>query len=170
MLAVLAVALAAPLLAPHDPYAHDLSRRLLPPIFYAGYDPAHPLGTDGFGRDYLSRLIYGAQISLLIGASVMLISAVIGTTLGLIAGYFGGRIDQVVMFVINTRLALPVFLVAMAVVVVLGASLWATIITLGLFLWDRFAVVVRSATQQIAGQDYVTAGQEASAAPTARSC
>lgn len=159
LLAILFVALAAPLLAPHDPYAHDLSRRLLPPMFHAGYDPAHPLGTDGFGRDYLSRLIYGAQVSLLIGASVMLISAVIGTSLGLVAGYFGGRTDQVIMFVINTRLALPVFLVAMAVVVVLGASLWGTIITLGLFLWDRFAVVVRSATQQIASQDYVTAAK-----------
>lgn len=159
LLVVLFVALAAPLLAPHDPYAHDLSRRLLPPIFYPGHDPSHLLGTDGFGRDYLSRLIYGARISLLIGVSVMLISGLIGTVLGLVAGYFGGRIDQAVMFVINTRLALPVFLVAMAVVVVLGASLWGTIITLGLFLWDRFAVVVRSATQQIVSQDYVTAAK-----------
>ncbi len=159
LLAILIVALAAPFLAPHDPYAQDLSRRLLPPVFYPGSDPSHLLGTDGFGRDYLSRLIYGARVSLLIGVSVMLISGLIGTALGLIAGYFGGRIDQVVMFVINTRLALPVFLVAMAVVVVLGASLWGTIITLGLFLWDRFAVVVRSATQQVASQDYVTAAK-----------
>ncbi len=159
LLAVFLVALAAPLLAPHDPYAHDLSRRLLPPFFFDGYDPAHPLGTDGFGRDYLSRLIYGARISLLIGVSVMVMSGLIGTTLGLVAGYFGGRIDQVLMFVINTRLALPVFLVAMAVVVVFGASLWGTIVTLGLFLWDRFAVVVRSATQQVAGKDYVTAAR-----------
>lgn len=159
LLAVLFVALAAPLLAPHDPYAHDLSQRLLPPLFYSGFDPAHPLGTDGFGRDYLSRLIYGARVSLLIGASVMLMSGLIGTSLGLVAGYFGGRIDQLLMFIINTRLALPVFLVAMAVVVVFGASLWGTIVTLGLFLWDRFAVVVRSATQQAAGQDYVTAAK-----------
>lgn len=159
LLAVLVIGLAAPLLAPHDPYAQDLSKRLLPPVFFTGYDPFHLLGTDGFGRDYLSRLIYGARIALLIGVSVMLISGVIGTALGLVAGYFGGRVDQVIMFVINTRLALPVFLVAMAVVVVLGASLWGTIITLGLFLWDRFAVVVRSAAQQIAGQDYVIAAK-----------
>ncbi len=159
LLAVVFIALAAPLLAPYDPYAQDLSRRLLPPIFFSGYDPDHLLGTDGFGRDYLSRLIYGARITLLIGVSVMVISGLIGTTLGLLAGYYGGRIDQVIMFVINTRLALPVFLVAMAVVVVLGASLWGTIITLGLFLWDRFAVVVRSATQQAASQDYVTAAK-----------
>jgi len=159
LLAALLVALAAPLIAPHDPYAHDLSLRLLPPLFFDGYDPAHPLGTDGFGRDYLSRLIYGTRVSLLIGVSVMLMSGLIGTTFGLVAGYFGGRVDQVLMFVINTRLALPVFLVAMAVVVVFGASLWGTIVTLGLFLWDRFAVVVRSATQQAAGQDYVTAAK-----------
>jgi peptide/nickel transport system permease protein len=89
----------------------------------------------------------------------MLISGLIGATLGLVAGYFGGRIDQVIMFVINTRLALPIFLVAMSVVVVFGPSLTGTILTLGLFLWDRFVVVVRSATQQAASQDYVTAAR-----------
>lgn len=159
LLAILFMALAAPLIAPHDPYAHDLSQRLLPPIFYPDHDPAHPLGTDGFGRDYLSRLIYGARISLIIGFSVMLISGLIGTSLGLVAGYFGGPVDQAIMFVINTRLALPIFLVAMSIVVVFGPSLTGLILTLGLFHWDRFVVVVRSATQQAASQDYVTAAR-----------
>jgi peptide/nickel transport system permease protein len=159
LLAILFVALAAPFIAPQDPYAHDLSQRLIPPIFYPGNDPAHPLGTDGFGRDYLSRLIYGARVSLIIGFSVMLISGLIGTSLGLAAGYFGGRVDQAIMFVINTRLALPIFLVAMSVVVVFGPSLTGLILTLGLFHWDRFVVVVRSATQQAASQDYVTAAR-----------
>jgi peptide/nickel transport system permease protein len=159
LLAILCVALAAPLIAPQDPYAHDLSQRLLPPMFYADHDPAHPLGTDAFGRDYLSRLIYGARISLIIGFSVMLISGLIGTSLGLVAGYFGGRVDQAIMFVINTRLALPIFLVAMSIVVVFGPSLTGLILTLGLFHWDRFVVVVRSATQQAASQDYVTAAR-----------
>ena len=159
LLAILFVALAAPLIAPQDPYAHDLSRRLLPPLFYSGHVPAHLLGTDGFGRDYLSRLIYGARVSLIIGISVMLISGLIGTSLGLVAGYFGGRVDQAIMFVINTRLALPIFLVAMSIVVVFGPSLTGLILTLGLFHWDRFVVVVRSATQQAASQDYVTAAR-----------
>lgn len=159
LVALLFVAILAPLLAPYDPYAQDLSRRLLPPIGYPAYDPAHLLGTDGFGRDYLSRLIYGSRISLLIGFSVVVIAGLIGTTIGMIAGYFGGKVDQVLMFVINTRLAMPVFLAAMAVVVVFGASLTATVLTLGLFLWDRFAVVVRSATQQVAAQDFVLAAR-----------
>lgn len=157
--AILIVAIAAPLFAPYDPYAHDLSKRLIPPILFEGHNVAHPLGTDPFGRDYLSRLIYGARVSLVIGVSVMLISGLIGTTLGLIAGYFGGRVDQAIMFVINTRLALPIFLVAMSVVVVFGPSITGTILTISLFLWDRFAVVVRSATQQAVSQDYVTAAR-----------
>jgi len=155
----LAVAVLAPLIAPHDPYAQDLSRRLLKPLGYAKHDPAHLLGTDGFGRDYLSRLIYGTRVALIIGFSVMLISGVIGTTLGMIAGYAGGRVDQALMFVINTRLALPIFLVAMAVVVVFGASLTVTILILGLFQWDRFVIVARSATQQNANLDYVQAAR-----------
>lgn len=159
LLLILLAALAAPLLAPHDPYVQDISNRLKGPIGFENHDPAHFLGTDGFGRDYLSRLIYGARIALLIGVAVMLLSGFVGTTIGLIAGYYGGRVDQVLMFVINTRLALPVFLVAMAVVVIFGPSLHGTIITLGLFLWDRFAVVVRSATQQAASQDYVLAAR-----------
>jgi len=159
LLVVLIVAITAPLVAPFSPYDHDLSRRLLPPILFDGHVDAHLLGTDGFGRDYLSRLIYGARISLIVGFAVMLISGFIGTSLGLVAGYYGGRVDQIIMFIINTRLALPIFLVAMSIVVVFGPSVTGTIITISVFLWDRFAVVVRSATQQIANQDYVNAAK-----------
>jgi peptide/nickel transport system permease protein len=159
LLAILIVALAAPWLAPYDPNIQELHLRLKPPIGYTNHDPNHFLGIDGYGRDYLSRLIYGSRIALLIGVSVMLLSGLIGTTVGMVAGYYGGRVDQVLMFVVNTRLALPIFLVAMAVVVVFGPSLHGTILTLGLFLWDRFAVVVRSATQQAVAQDYVLAAR-----------
>ena len=106
----------------------------------------------------LSRLIYGAQISLLIGFSTILISGVIGTALGVTAG-LGGRVDMVVNFIINTRLAMPVFLVAMAAVVAFGASLHVVILVLGLFLWDRFAVVMRSITMQARDLDYVKAAR-----------
>ena len=158
--AIFAVAILAPLIAPHDPYDQDLAKRLTNPFWHEKkIDPEHILGTDKVGRDYLARLIYGSQISLLIGFSTMLISGVIGTVLGVTAGYFGGRVDMVVNFIINTRLAMPVFLVAMAAVVAFGASLTVVILVLGLFLWDRFAVVMRSITMQARDLDYVKAAR-----------
>lgn len=157
--AIVLMALAAPLLAPYDPYAQDLGTRLIPPIWHAEGAWMHPLGTDMLGRDYLSRLIYGSQISLLIGFSVMLISGFIGSTLGIAAGYFGGKVDLAVTYLITVRLALPVILVALAVVALVGSSLWLVILVLGLLKWDRFAVVMRSATMQVRGLDYVTAAR-----------
>jgi peptide/nickel transport system permease protein len=161
--AVIAIALLAPVLAPHDPYAQDLTRRLVPPIWHEKGVWTNPLGTDNLGRDYLSRILYGARISLLIGFSVMLISGLIGTTLGLLAGYFGGRTDLVISFIITARLAMPVVLVALAVVAMIGGSLPVVILTLGLLKWDRFAVVMRSATQQVRALDYVAAAEAAGA-------
>ncbi len=160
------MAFAAPLLSPYDPYDQDLTRRLVPPVWYAKGSWNHILGTDNLGRDYLSRVIYGARISLLIGVAVMIISGIIGTTLGLVAGYFGGRVDMVVNFIITARLAMPVVLVALAVVAVVGGSLIVVILTLGLLKWDRFAVVMRSATQQVRTLDYVTAAEAAGASRT----
>ena len=100
------VAIFAPMLAPHDPYAQSLMNRMEPPVFMGG-TWEHPLGTDHLGRDYLSRLIYGARVSLMIGAVAALISGVIGTAMGVAAGYFGGKVDMVVTFLINVRLAMP---------------------------------------------------------------
>lgn len=158
---IVAMALLAPFLAPHDPLDQELARKLIPPIWHDSPKATwvHPLGTDLFGRDYLSRLIYGSQISLLIGFAAMLISGVIGTTLGVAAGYFGGRVDMVVNFIITTRLSMPVVLVALAVVSLIGNSLWIVIWVLGLLIWDRFAVVMRSSTQQMRNLDYVAAAQ-----------
>lgn len=157
------IALAAPLLAPHDPYLQNLTARNIPPFWYEKGNWVHPLGTDPLGRDYLSRLLYGARISLLIGISVVIISGLIGTTMGLLAGYFGGRIDMVMTFLVTTRLSMPVILVALAVVAIVGSSLWIVILVLGLLKWDRFAVVMRSATQQVRSLDYVAAAQAAGA-------
>jgi peptide/nickel transport system permease protein len=158
---VLAMALLAPLVAPYDPYAQALSQRMIPPVWQAKGSWAHPLGTDNLGRDYLSRILYGARISLLIGFAVALISGVIGTTLGVAAGYFRGRVDLVITFFITVRLALPVILVALAAVALIGGSLTVVILVLGLLKWDRFAVVMRSTTQQVASLDYVTAARAA---------
>lgn len=157
--AVILMALAAPLIAPHDPYAQDLGRRLIPPIWHETGNWSHPLGTDMLGRDYLSRLIYGSRISLLIGFAVMLVSGLIGALLGVAAGYFGGKVDLVVTYFITVRLALPVILVALAVVALVGSSLWVVILVLGLLRWDRFAVVMRSATMQVRNLDYVQAAK-----------
>ncbi len=164
---IVLVALLAPLIAPHDPYEQNLTRRLIPPIWYDRGNWAHPFGTDNLGRDYLSRTLYGAQIALLIGVSVMVISGLIGTGLGLMAGYFGGKVDLAVTFIVTTRLAMPVVLAALAVVAMVGSSLVIVILVLGLLKWDRFAVVMRSATLQVRSQEYVAAAQAAGAS-TAR--
>ena len=152
---ILLMALVAPLIAPYDPYAQSMANRLVPPIWMDGGTWDHPLGTDGLGRDYLSRIIYGSRISLLIGVFTVVCSGLIGTTLGVLAGYFGGRVDLVINFIIMTRLTLPVIMVALAVVAIIGSSLFVVILVLGLLLWDRFAVVMRSAVMQVRSQEYV---------------
>ena len=159
VLAAVLIALSAPLIAPHDPYYQDLLNRLVPPVWDPRGSWEHILGTDHLGRDYLSRLIYGARISLLIGVGAALISGLIGTVLGVAAGYFGGRVDMVVTFMITVRLSMPVVLVALAVVAIVGGSLQVVIMVLGFLLWDRFAVVMRSSTLQIRSMDYVAAAQ-----------
>jgi peptide/nickel transport system permease protein len=161
LIAVLLMALFAPALAPHDPYSQDLVQRMIPPVWAEKGTWEHPLGTDNLGRDYLSRVIYGCRVSLLIGFACVSIAAVIGSGLGLAAGYFGGRVDMVVSFIVTVRLALPAVLVAVAVVALIGGSMQIVIITLGCLIWDRFAVVLRATTQQIRSMDYIPAARAA---------
>src|SRR6185312_5922513 len=163
---VLLVAVFAPYLAPHDPFAQDLMARLTPPQWLDGSSPDHLFGTDQLGRDYLSRLIYGARISMLIGTLTVVTSGLIGITLGIVGGYFGGRVDDAVMFVITCRLAIPLILVALTVVALVGSSLTVVVATLGLLLWDRFAVVARTTTMQVRNLDYIAAARAAGASRT----
>lgn len=163
LIVVTLVAVLAPLIAPHDPFDQALSLRLLPPSWMEGGNPEYLLGTDHLGRDYLSRLIYGARVSLIVGVSAMLISAVIGTALGFVGGYFGGRVDDVVMYVITARLSMPGLLVALAVISLAGGSLLTIILVIGLLFWDQFAVVVRTATRQIRDAEFVSAARVAGA-------
>lgn len=156
---ILLAALLAPILAPHDPYLQNLDIRFTPPVWHEGGSWEHILGTDHLGRDYLSRLLYGARISLTIGICAALISGTIGTTLGVCAGYFGGRVDMVVNYLITVRLSMPVVLVALAIVAIFGGSLNIVILVLGFLLWDRFAVVMRSSTMQVRNMDYVQSAQ-----------
>jgi peptide/nickel transport system permease protein len=158
----LAVAILAALLAPHDPFAQDLMRRLVPPQWLGG-TALNPFGTDQLGRDYLSRLIYGARISMLIGIMTVITSGTIGITLGVLGGYFGGRMDDAVMFIITARLSIPLILVALTVVALVGSSLTVVVLTLGLLLWDRFAVVARTTTMQVRNLDYIAAARAAGA-------
>ena len=159
LLIIILMAVLAPVLAPHDPYHQVLLNRLKPPFWMTGGSWTHPLGTDHLGRDYLSRLMYGAQISLLIGLATALISGCIGVFLGLVAGYFGGRIDQLVMFLVTVKLSVPTILVALAVVQLVGGSLEVVILVLGMLLWHQFTVVTRSVTMQIRDMDYVTSAR-----------
>ena len=161
--AAIVAALVGPGLVPHDPFAQDLMRRLTPPAWMPGGSGQHPLGTDQLGRDYLARLVYGARISLLIGACAAAASGLIGVTLGVLGGFYGGRVDDAVMFAITCRLSLPFILVALSVVSLVGTSLTVVVLTLGLLLWDRFAVVARTTTMQVRTLDYVAAAEAAGA-------
>jgi len=159
ILLIALMALAAPWLAPHDPLAQDLARRLVPPFWDAKGDWRYPLGTDHLGRDYLSRLLYGARISLMIGIGAASIGCLIGVSLGVAAGYLGGRVDQLVSYLLACQLALPGLLLAMSLVFLIGPSLAVVILVIGALHWTYFLVVTRAATMQIRGLDYVTAAR-----------
>ncbi|MGH8617437.1 MAG: ABC transporter permease [Burkholderiales bacterium] len=153
------MALFAPWLAPYDPYAQTLANRLVPPVWDAKGSWAHVFGTDHLGRDYLSRLLYGARISLVIGFGAALIGCCIGVSLGVAAGYFGGRVDRVVSYLLTCQLALPGLLLAMSLVFLIGPSVLVVIGIIGVLHWTYFLVVTRAATMQIREFDYVTAAR-----------
>lgn len=159
VLVAVIMAVFAPWLAPYDPFVQNLDARFIPPFWMDGGSWEHILGTDHLGRDYLSRIIYGARISLLVGAAAALISGVIGVILGVSAGYFGGRVDMAITFLITARLAVPVILVALAVAALYGSSVEMLIIILGLLLWDRYAIVMRANTLQLRELDFVQAAK-----------
>ncbi|WP_226574948.1 ABC transporter permease [Acuticoccus sediminis] len=159
VLVIAIAAILAPWLTQYGPAQPDIANRLKPPFWDPGSVPTHLLGTDQIGRDYLTRLLYGARISLVIGLVAVAISATIGITLGLVAGYFGGRVDAVIGFVITTRLSMPIVLIALAVVAIAGGSLLTVTLVIGLLIWDQFAVVTRTATQQARSADYVRAAE-----------
>jgi len=153
------LAIFAPWVSPYDPYDQSLPQRLLPPFWVDGGSTAHLLGTDHLGRDYLSRLLYGARVSLLIGFGAASIGCVIGVTLGVCAGYFGGLIDRIVSFILTCQLALPGLLLAMALVFLIGPSVGVVICVIGFLHWSYYLVVTRAATQKIRDLEYITAAR-----------
>ena len=159
MLLIVLVTLAAPWIAPYSPVEVDIRHRLGPPAWMEGGKADHLLGTDQIGRDLLSRMIYGGRVSLLIGVSAVLISSTIGVLLGLGAGYFGGRLDWVIMTLINIMLTFPFVLLALAVIAVLGPSLTNMVIVLGVAGCPLYARVIRAETLALRERDFVTAGR-----------
>ena len=154
----LAVAIFAGWVAPYTANEQDIARRLEPPAW-----GAHPLGTDEVGRDVLSRLIYGARISLLVGVIAVGLSCPLGVLVGLLAGYAGRRVDDVLMRITDIQLAIPTILLAIAVVAVLGPGLGNVILTLSVTGWTLYARLVRGETLVVKGRDFVQAARAAGA-------
>lgn len=150
-------ALAAPYLSSADPITQDLTQRLLPPFWRDGGSNAHILGTDQLGRDILARLLYGGRITLLVGFVCTFIAGVVGTLLGIIAAYAGGRVDALIMRIADVQLSLPFIVLAIALVAALGPNLFNIIIILGLTSWVRFARVVRAEALVIRELNYIEA-------------
>jgi ABC-type dipeptide/oligopeptide/nickel transport system permease subunit len=159
LLLIVFVTLAAPWLAPYSPVEVDIQHRLGPPAWMEGGKTDHWLGTDQIGRDLLSRMIYGGRVSLLIGVSAVAISSTIGVLLGLAAGYFGAKIDWIIMTLINIMLTFPFVLLALAVIAVLGPSLINMIFVLGVAGWPIYARVIRAETMALREREFVVAGR-----------
>ena len=165
LLVVVASAIFAPQVAPHDPTKQSLIRRFTPPVWAPAGDARFPLGTDQVGRDILSRIIHGARISLLVGVAAVVVSLTVGVSLGLVSGFFGGRPDTVIMTVVDTTLSFPQLLLALGFVAVLGPSLTNIILVLGLTGWERYARVVRAEVLALREKDFVEAARAMGVGP-----
>ncbi len=159
LVAVCLAAVTAPWIAPHDPREQVLERRLLPPAWSPGGNWTLPLGSDHLGRDILSRLIYGSRISLVVGISAVAISGLLGVAVGLVAGYYGGRLDSLLMRLVDIQLAFPFILLAITVVAVLGAGLRNVILVLGIAGWMVYARVVRGQVLALKEKEFVAAAR-----------
>jgi peptide/nickel transport system permease protein len=158
---VVVAALFAPLLAPHDPLAQDLLLVRLPPFWLPGAEPGYLLGTDGLGRDVLSRIVYGSRIALTVAFVAAPTACLIGSALGLVAGYFGGWIDQIVSRIVDIWMAFPPVLFSILLVAVLGTGLHSVIIAIVAIDWIRFCRVVRAETLSQRRMDYVDSARVA---------
>jgi peptide/nickel transport system permease protein len=156
---ITAAAILAPVVAPVDPLVQDVEMRLKPPGWTLAEGRTSLLGTDHLGRDILSRLIFGARISLIIGLSAVSVAGTLGTLIGLVAGYRGGRIDDLCMRMTDTMLAMPFILLALAVIAVLGPSLRNIILVLGITSWVSYARVVRAEVLTLRTREFVSAAK-----------
>lgn len=158
-------AVLADVLTPYSPVDISLPDRLRPPFWERGGSLAHPLGTDPMGRDLLTRMIYGARVSLVVGVLGLLLGGGIGAALGLIAGYTGGRVDALLMRITDTTLSFPLILFAILLVVILGGSLLTVVLAMALVLWARFARVIRGEVLSLRERDFVAQARIAGSSP-----
>jgi peptide/nickel transport system permease protein len=166
ILMVIGAAIFAESLAPHSPFAGSLRHRLAPPFWLDGGNVSHPLGTDDLGRDILSRLIYGARMSLIVAAAAVLGAGTLGVALGLLAGYYGRTADALIMRLTDAAQAIPLILVALLFVVTLGQGSINVVIALVVLLWSRYTRVVRGEVLSLKSRDYIALARVAGASDT----
>jgi len=153
------MAIAAPLLTPYTPEEGRITERLQPPVWQEGGSWSHPLGTDGIGRDYATRLMFGARVALAVGLLATLVAGAIGIALGVLAGYFGGIVDSIVSTLVNIMMTFPFILLALAVIAVLGASFTNVVIVLGVGSWPIYTRVLKFEVERIKNLEYIEAGR-----------
>ncbi len=158
-LGLIVSAIFAPFLAPYDPYVQDLSQRLIEPFYGENGSFKHILGTDDFGRDLFSRIVYGTRVSILIGVISVVISLFFGLILGLSSGYYGGKVDLVEMRIVDIMLAIPAILLAIVIVAILGPSLYNAMIAIGIVGIPTYARVIRASVMAEKEKEYVTASR-----------
>lgn len=163
--ALVLCALAAPWLAPQDPYTGVLADRLAPPVWLPGGDWNHVLGTDVLGRDILSRLLHGARVSLLVAFLSVLAAGALGSAVGIVAGYSGGWVDNLLMRIVDLAVSLPMILIALLVGVLVGPSLMNIIVIIGLMLWSLFARIARNEVLRVNQLPFVDLARTAGCRP-----
>ncbi len=152
---MVAMAIFAPVLAPHDPVSQVLRDKLLPPFWMEGGNPKYILGTDGFGRDILSRLIYGARVSLLVSLLALTAGGGVGLVIGIVSGYIGGFVDNLLMRMVDAAFTFPAILFALLLAVTMGQGLTTLVIAISLLLWASFARVIRGEVLSLKQRDFV---------------
>jgi peptide/nickel transport system permease protein len=155
LIGVALVAIFANQLAPHNPEIGSLTARFKPPVWMKGGSTMYLLGTDQLGRDVLSRLIFGARVSMVVGITAVAVAGVIGTGLGILSGYLGGWVDQVIMRLTDTWLALPALTFAIFLSAIVGPSMWNIVIILGITYWTRYARVIRGEVLSLKEREFV---------------
>ena len=163
IVAFVLAALLAPVLSPADPYEQSLRLRYRPPVWEARGSWASPLGTDRLGRDLLSRILYGARVSLAAGVVTVLVASAIGAAIGLAAGYYGGRVDAALMRVTDATLSFPVILLALILAVTVGPSFGNVVIAIAVILWARYARVIRGQVLTLMQLDFIAQARIAGA-------
>jgi len=156
---VLLTSISFPLVYPVDPLDQELMARLTPPVWQDGGSWHHPLGTDNLGRDMLARLLYGSRVSLTVGFTAVLVAELAGILLGLISGYYGGKIDSLIMRVADIFMAYPFMLLTISIIAVLGNSIFNLILVLGLSDWVTYARTIRGSVLSLKEKEFVEASR-----------